>query len=91
MRKKNKKLLLVVPTMIALTLSTKAYAQTSSGEIPYLPSSTFHSVTIAKSEKFIAIPFADIKGWRYKSVDGKMYRRQYNYSRQKWIGKWELC
>lgn len=23
--------------------------------------------------------------------NGKVYRRQYNYSRQKWIGEWELC
>jgi hypothetical protein len=34
---------------------------------------------------------AHIIGWRYKSVDGKVYRRQYNYSREKWIGEWELC
>ncbi|KAB1435924.1 hypothetical protein [Candidatus Galacturonibacter soehngenii] len=36
-------------------------------------------------------PHAAIIGWRYKSVDGQMYRRQYNYSREKWIGEWELC
>lgn len=29
--------------------------------------------------------------WRYKSEDGKVYRRQYNYSRQTWIGEWEEC
>lgn len=36
-------------------------------------------------------PFADIIDWRYKSENGKVYRRQYNYSQQKWIGEWELC
>jgi hypothetical protein len=34
---------------------------------------------------------AAIIGWRYKSVNGQMYRRQYNYSREQWIGEWELC
>lgn len=36
-------------------------------------------------------PLADIVGWRYKSVDGKLYERQYNYSRSTWIGEWRLC
>lgn len=36
-------------------------------------------------------PYAPIIGWRYKVIDGKLYRRQYNYSTQQWIGKWELC
>ena len=94
MRKRNKKLLLFVPTIIAFTftLSTEAYAQTKSVDVPYLPPSTVQSTTtISKSEEFIATPFADITGWRYKAVDGKMYRRQYNYSKQKWLGEWELC
>lgn len=34
---------------------------------------------------------ADIIGWRYKSVNGQMYQRQYNYTKVKWIGEWELC
>lgn len=36
-------------------------------------------------------PHAPIIDWRYKVVDGKLYRRQYNYSTQQWIGEWELC
>lgn len=28
--------------------------------------------------------------WRYKAIDGKLYRRQYNLSKSKWIGEWEL-
>lgn len=36
-------------------------------------------------------PYSDIIGWRYKSVDGKVYRRKYNYSKGKWISDWELC
>lgn len=33
---------------------------------------------------------SDIIEWRYKVVDGKLYRRQYNCTKDKWIGKWEL-
>ena len=36
-------------------------------------------------------PFSDIIGWRYKTVNGKVYRRQYNYSKEKWIGEWKPC
>lgn len=35
-------------------------------------------------------PKADIIGWRYKTIDNKLYRRQYNYTKQMWIGNWEL-
>lgn len=30
-------------------------------------------------------------GWRYKNEDGRLYRRLYDYTNQKWIGEWELC
>lgn len=26
--------------------------------------------------------------WRFKKIDGKAYKRRYNYSTDKWIGKW---
>lgn len=29
--------------------------------------------------------------WVYKSVDGVIYRRQYNFTKGKWIGDWEIC
>ncbi len=35
-------------------------------------------------------PRADVIGWRYKTIDGKLYRRKYNYTQEKWIGSWEL-
>ena len=34
---------------------------------------------------------AEIIGWRYKTEDGKLYKRQYNYSTGKWIGDWTQC
>ncbi|WP_394525487.1 hypothetical protein [Lacrimispora sp. JR3] len=91
MRKRNKKLLLCVSTLLALTFSTEAYAQTKPADIPYTPPTTAQSATSSESDEYIAYPFRDILGWRYKAVDGKMYRRQYNYSKQKWVGEWELC
>lgn len=91
MKKRNKKLLLFVTTMTVFTLSTKAYAQTKPADVPYLPPSTVQNVAISKPGEYMVVPFADITGWRYKAVEGKMYRRQYNYSRQNWIGEWEIC
>ena len=28
-------------------------------------------------------------GWRYKVINGDLYRRKYNYTTHTWIGKWE--
>lgn len=36
-------------------------------------------------------PHSAIIDWRYKIENGKLYRRQYNYTEQCWIGEWELC
>lgn len=33
-------------------------------------------------------PRADIIGWRYKTENGKVYKRKYNYTKEKWIGSW---
>lgn len=38
-----------------------------------------------------AVTRSAIIDWRYKAVDGRLYRRQYNYTEQCWIGEWELC
>lgn len=27
-------------------------------------------------------------GWRYQSVNGILYKRKYDYTLRKWIGKW---
>lgn len=31
----------------------------------------------------------DVIKWKYKTVNGKVYRRKYNYSKGIWIGDWE--
>lgn len=33
---------------------------------------------------------SDIIDWRYKTENGKLYKRLYNYSKEQWIGEWEL-
>lgn len=29
--------------------------------------------------------------WRYKTINGKLYKRKYNTSTKKWIGDWVLA
>lgn len=33
-------------------------------------------------------PRTDIKEWRYKVIDGNLYKRLYNYTRNRWEGDW---
>ncbi|MGX8850656.1 hypothetical protein [Amedibacillus sp. YH-ame10] len=32
--------------------------------------------------------FADAKEWRYKIVDGQIFKRLYNLSKERWEGSW---
>lgn len=41
--------------------------------------------------ELVITPRADIIEWRFKVVDGRLYRRQYNCTRKCWIGEWEVC
>ena len=34
------------------------------------------------------ITYSDDIEWRYKAIDGKLYKRQYNHTTKKWIGNW---
>lgn len=38
----------------------------------------------------IVWPQSDIIEWRYKTENGKLYKRQYNCTKTKWIGSWQL-
>lgn len=33
---------------------------------------------------------ADAYEWRYKVVNGKLYRRLFNLTKVEWVGDWEL-
>lgn len=36
-----------------------------------------------------AEPCADVISYRYKEVNGKLYRRLYNHTTGAWIGEWQ--
>lgn len=48
------------------------------------------SPKIVLSEEGIA-PHSAMIEWRYKDVNGVLYRRLYNYTEQCWVGEWEVC
>jgi len=88
MKVKSKRIVLSLISM-ALSLSAlpmEAYAQTNKQQLPPIAVNSQEN-----SQLLGAVTYAQVIGWRYKTEDGKVYRRQYNYSRQKWIGEWELC
>lgn len=35
--------------------------------------------------------FKPIIEWRLKIINGYLYKRQYNHSKQQWIGEWIKC
>ena len=49
------------------------------------------NITIMEQTDPIIVPYSDIIDWRYKTIGDSLYRRQYNYSKQIWLGEWELC
>lgn len=78
----RKKILLGISTMAVLvslagTCNMVAYASEGTG--------------MENSGDEGIMPHSDIIEWRYKEINGDLYRRQYNYTRQYWIGEWELC
>ena len=42
-------------------------------------------------EKSSSIARADVIKYVYKVENWKLYRRLYNYSKDTWLGDWELC
>lgn len=88
MKVKSKRIVLSLISM-ALSLSAlpmEAYAQANKQQLPPIAVNSQEN-----SQLLGAVTYAQVIGWRYKTEDGNVYRRQYNYSRQKWIGEWELC
>lgn len=52
---------------------------------------TLFTEKVAVAEDGIITPFADVLEWRYKDVDGKLYRRLYNRTTNQWMTEWEYC
>lgn len=85
-----KTLLLFISLCISLNvLTVEVIAANLSQYTSYPLSNTFIVQEDLQGSKEI-VPYADIVGWRYKTVDGDLYRRLYNYSKEVWIGEWEL-
>lgn len=47
-----------------------------------ISSSNNYSITTIDTIK------SDIIKWRYKVIDGKVYKRQFNHSKKIWLGNW---
>lgn len=60
--------------------------------------SIFVSIPVMASQQSIVVlaegdttdiqPRTDIKEWRYKVINGNLYKRLYNYSTGRWEGDW---
>ncbi len=81
----------IILSATALVLSLSAFPMDASAQTGKQQLSPIAINAQENSELRVAYPRAQAIGWRYKTENGKVYRRQYNYSRQKWIGEWELC
>lgn len=93
MKKSNKIFSVFILSLCISTslMSNDAFAVTESSKETVLLSEPVHFIEITQSTQDISTPYSDIIDWRYKTENNKVYRRLYNYSKQKWIGEWELC
>ena len=46
------------------------------------------SPSIAVSEEDSSVYSGDVIVWKYKTMNGKLYKRKYNKTTKKWIGNW---
>lgn len=63
--------------------SSLAYSQT----FEYSMSQPIHYALPAGDET--VSPCSNDIQWRYKFIDGILYKRKYNYTTKTWIGNWE--
>ena len=66
-------------TMITLSSTSVAFC-----------ADTVTTPTSVASDSTEITPRKDDIRWRYTTINGELYRRQYNYTRGYWIGDWEL-
>lgn len=48
------------------------------------------NVNVNIQEKEAVEPRTDIKEWIYAEINGSLYKRLYNYTRNRWEGDWIL-
>lgn len=73
---KKKLILSFISTIVIFTTAIPVFAETNT------PIITNELVNEYRKD--------DIR-WVYEARDGKLYKRQYNFSRKEWIGDWILC
>ena len=88
MKTKSKRIILSLTTLV---LNLSVFTTISSAQVTTSQPLSINENFVENKTQESTITFAQIIGWRYNSENGKVYRRQYNYSRKKWIGEWELC
>ncbi|MCH4177824.1 MAG: hypothetical protein LKF43_10095 [Streptococcaceae bacterium] len=66
---------------IAMLLMTVLMVATPIAKADEQTSTTDTEITIT--------PRKNIVDWRFKTIDGNLYKRLYDYTAQKWIGSWQ--
>lgn len=92
MKKPRKKISALILSLCIGTslLPVGAFAAAEGAAGATAPSGIVQVIQAAQPDGQI-VPYSYIIDWRYKSENNKVYRRLYNYSKQQWIGEWELC
>ena len=49
---------------------------------------TSNEPSIVVSEEDSSVYSGDVIVWKYKTMNGKFYKRKYNQTTKKWIGNW---
>lgn len=81
---------IIIGTCI-LSISTPVHAATLENPAKQMEINNITFEADAISDNSIITTRANFIGWRYKNMDGHVYKRQYNYSKKVWIGEWILC
>lgn len=54
----------------------------------YIPLSPTNTAYAATSDSETVMPLSDRIIWRYKTINGVLYKRLYNVTKQQWVGNW---
>lgn len=79
------RIFLIVSVIIYLSLCPQetAHAATNLTVSPVIISDNLSETTPSE-----ITPFGDRIVWKYKTINGVLYRRKYNYTKKEWIGDW---
>lgn len=48
----------------------------------------FTTHTKATESSYAVVSYSDIKEWKYKLINGQLYKRLFNASQNRWEGSW---